>query len=222
MTWSKKYEKCLICGTIDRKHIGIGLCSLCYKRKKTNYKGRNKRTLCWSRKYDFCQKCGTKERYHEAFGLCWLCYNHKKHPLTGGRKITSTIIECSNCGKEFLEYQWYIKRSKHLFCSKECFRKWNRGKNHFWYRGGSGWSKYPKEFFALREQIRARDNYKCRLCGIPQIECFDKLSVHHINYDKYDLRSNNLISLCRKCHRKTNYKREEWIKKLDLILYNNF
>lgn len=36
------------------------------------------------------------------------------------------------------------------------------------------------------------------------------LSVHHINYNKYDQTEDNLISLCKSCHTKTNFSREDW------------
>ena len=37
-----------------------------------------------------------------------------------------------------------------------------------------------------------------------------KLDVHHINYDKKNCSSDNLISLCHSCHLKTNYNRVYW------------
>jgi len=30
--WSKKYDECVKCGSSERKHVGRGLCSLCYSR----------------------------------------------------------------------------------------------------------------------------------------------------------------------------------------------
>jgi hypothetical protein len=38
------------------------------------------------------------------------------------------------------------------------------------------------------------------------------LDIHHIDYDKNNLQENNLISLCQKCHGKTNFNREYWFK----------
>ena len=35
---------------------------------------------------------------------------------------------------------------------------------------------------------------------------------NHIDYDKKNCNSDNLITLCRSCHRKTNFNRENWIK----------
>jgi len=38
-----------------------------------------------------------------------------------------------------------------------------------------------------------------------------KLSVHHIDYDKMNSNEKNLISLCVSCHGKTNINRKHWI-----------
>lgn len=212
--WAIKYDNCISCGESKYPHAAKGLCDLCYKRKDFGYQGRSG---CWSIKHNSCIKCGSTSRHHEAHGLCYLCYIHIKKPLKGGRKITSRIISCPQCGIEFKMYQYRIKASKKVFCSKACFRKYNQGKNHFWYRDGiSGWRHYPKEFKQVRNTIRQRDNYKCKLCGVPEEECIERLSVHHINYNKHDLRSENLISLCKSCHAKTGKNREEWIRYFDV------
>ena len=67
-----------------------------------------------------------------------------------------------------------------------------------------GWNKIYKE------NIRLRDGYKCQVCGVPETECKKNLSVHHINYKKNDIRKENLVSLCNRCHDKTNRDKEYW------------
>lgn len=65
----------------------------------------------------------------------------------------------------------------------------------------------------LREAIRERDNYVCQECGIHQDELegrFKRLDVHHIDYDKNNCNPTNLITLCKRCHVKTNYNRDWW------------
>ena len=37
-----------------------------------------------------------------------------------------------------------------------------------------------------------------------------KFHIHHIDYDKKNSVEMNLITLCAKCHSKTNYKRDNW------------
>ena len=83
-------------------------------------------------------------------------------------------------------------------------------KNGNW-RGGTSLQPWPFEFNGeLKEFVRKRDNYCCRLCGRSEKDNGRKLDVHHINYDKNNLEKYNLISLCCSCHCKTNGPREKW------------
>lgn len=83
------------------------------------------------------------------------------------------------------------------------------GPNHYNWRGGVSFEPYSSEFNEhLRESIRIRDNRTCAICGIKEDGL--KLDVHHINYDKHDLRPLNLISLCHRCHTKTMHRRYMW------------
>lgn len=89
--------------------------------------------------------------------------------------------------------------------------------------GGTGisgeLSEYGPEFdSALKEQVRFRDGYKCQECGCTQIENDRGLDIHHIDYNKKNNKSNNLISLCRSCHMKTNIKRAYWTKQYQKVL----
>ena len=79
-------------------------------------------------------------------------------------------------------------------------------KNPNW-QGGKSFEPYTSEFnIILKESIRNRDGNRCQLCGVPQIECLRRLAVHHIDYNKKNNNSRNLISLCDKCHCGTNKK----------------
>jgi len=89
------------------------------------------------------------------------------------------------------------------------------GEKGYNWRGGISFEEYSTAWTeALKESIRKRDKYSCQLCGKKQEDLLEKLqkklAVHHIDYDKKNLNTENLISLCRSCHGKTNYKREEW------------
>jgi len=91
------------------------------------------------------------------------------------------------------------------------------GERHPNWRGGVSFEPYPTGWtMRLRDTIRKRDNYTCVLCGKPQNK--RQHSVHHINYDKEDLRSKNLVTLCRFCHHKTNHDRKYW-ENLFLMIY---
>jgi hypothetical protein len=85
-----------------------------------------------------------------------------------------------------------------------------REKNGRWL-GGMSKEPYPFEFDSeLKEKIRQRDHYRCQICGKTQEENHRALDVHHIDYDKDNIKLENLISLCPKCHCRTNNNRNYW------------
>ena len=88
------------------------------------------------------------------------------------------------------------------------------------WQGGKSFEPYPLGWTkTFKEQIRQRDNYKCQICGCPEIECKRKLDVHHIDYIKENINPDNLTSLCRSCHVKTNNNREYWTKYFKELLW---
>lgn len=101
------------------------------------------------------------------------------------------ITKCNYCG-------WSVKQ----------IVLWYRHPN---WRGGKSFEPYTPEFHnALKEEIRERDNYTCQECGQTEEELGCQLSIHHINYDKKNNDPSNLISLCKICHGRTNYRRQYW------------
>jgi len=96
------------------------------------------------------------------------------------------------------------------------------------WRGGVSFEPYGIEFNnKLKEQIRKRDNYICQECGIHQDELVERLSVHHIDFNKNNNNILNLITLCRKCHSKTICKNiEYWVdyyknEMLNIVLHHH-
>lgn len=90
-------------------------------------------------------------------------------------------------------------------------------KCHFW-RGGISFEPYLPEFNTeLKRFIRERDQFTCQLCGITEELVGQKLDVHHIDYDKTNNEVINLISLCKSCHSKTNFKRDDWMNLFNSI-----
>ncbi len=81
-------------------------------------------------------------------------------------------------------------------------------KNPTW-KSGKSFEVYPLEFKLIKEYIRQSDNLKCKLCGMEQNG--RKLDIHHIDYDKKNNLSDNLISLCRSCNDKANFNRDWWM-----------
>jgi len=142
--------------------------------------------------------CGKTIKRNNRSGLCQKCYYKifvgKKHPLWKERP------RCKFCGKR-LAYRssTYCIDCAHL---KENTPNW---------KGGISFEPYSPEFNnQLKEQIRSRDNFRCKECGYTEKQLEHKLSIHHIDFNKQNNNPNNLISLCPSCHAQTNFNREEW------------
>jgi len=83
-----------------------------------------------------------------------------------------------------------------------------RGEKHPCWMGGKSKEKYTKTFSkSLKLAIKRRDNFKCTSCGVPEEELMKAgLVIHHIDENKSNNYSTNLISLCRSCHLKTHWE----------------
>ncbi len=119
----------------------------------------------------------------------------------GGKKVI-----CIDCGKILTSLNL-----KTLRCARCNYNFYTGENNPMWIPNKiifypSGWNR------TFKEQIRYRDGYKCQVCGVPEEECMTNLPIHHIDYDKLNLDSNNLVSLCNSCHAKTNFNRKYWKK----------
>jgi hypothetical protein len=85
---------------------------------------------------------------------------------------------------------------------------WMRGRTgskHPLWQGGKIWWR-GKDWDDLKEQMRKRDGYHCRRCGMNDQECIDTfgapLQVHHILPYRLsqDNSPDNLKTLCNHCH----------------------
>lgn len=87
-------------------------------------------------------------------------------------------------------------------------QKW-AGEGNPTYRDGQSPERYPLAFNKqLRRMIRERDNYNCQLCG--KLENGRTHAVHHIDYNKFNNKPENLIALCLSCNSRVNISRDGW------------
>ena len=83
------------------------------------------------------------------------------------------------------------------------------GSNNYNWQGGLSFEPYTIDWTrTLRRSIRERDHYTCQLCGKLQEDTI--FCVHHIDYDKGNCNPDNLITICKGCHSKTNFNRIYW------------
>jgi len=112
----------------------------------------------------------------------------------GGKDI------CHICGKLLAS-----RRTKNKLCIK-CYGKSISKEKHYNWNGGTSFEPYTVDWTdTLKRSIRQRDKYTCQLCDKEPSVC-----VHHIDYNKKNCSSENLVTLCKGCHPKTNTNRDYW------------
>lgn len=93
-------------------------------------------------------------------------------------------------------------RAPGRFCSRACKNKGQAqdvaGINNPGWRNGINTTRgLSKAWYAAKQLVWNRDRCRCVVCGEN-----DRLDVHHINMIPSDHRLENLVALCRGCHRK--------------------
>lgn len=90
-------------------------------------------------------------------------------------------------------------------------RRWDSGAFDF-HKGSSNpnWNpkkvRHPKEFSKdLKEFIRNRNNHICQICGVDLLG--KRQPVHHIDGDKFNNSTENLILFCTSCHLKVHFEK---------------
>lgn len=136
----------------------------------------------------------------------------KANSLKIRSKLTKDTI--SNTLKEFYRIHENPFKDKHHTkestkkISKALYGKYRGEKASNWQGGLSslpyakGWSPW------FIEEIRNRDNHQCQnpKCKNPH----KLLDIHHIDYNKKNPNLMNLITLCKRCHGRTQKYREYW------------
>lgn len=122
--WAMNYDKCIECGTTERKHIGKGLCTKCHRSLMRELK-KQKRFSKWARKYDCCVDCGRIDRPHAANGRCGTCDTNYHNRQKGKPK------------RNFGAWSWYYDACKKCGTTKrphvknglcyDCYREFKRG-----------------------------------------------------------------------------------------------
>jgi 5-methylcytosine-specific restriction endonuclease McrA len=185
--------------------LGIDVTTLRYNMKKHKIPIRSVKESM-----DFLDKSGKNNAMWGKKGKNHPAYKH------GG------ISYCIDCGKRIS----YKAKRCHKCYGKYLSIKYQREGHPNWQGGKSFEPYYSNWTETLRDSIRQRDNHKCQCCGMTQEEHLekynDKLNVHHIDYNKNNCEESNLITLCYKCHSKSNFNRDYWYSYYIYIMENNY
>jgi hypothetical protein len=97
---------------------------------------------------------------------------------------------CKGCGKEFEIRMSHTKHTdgnqRSLYCSKECYTEFARGKNSHMYDHGQTFYPYCEKFDErLKERVRHFFGDVCVICGATKEQNKNKrMDVHHVFIEK--------------------------------------
>jgi 5-methylcytosine-specific restriction endonuclease McrA len=155
-----------------------------------------------------CVNCKTSFKYYPSDKkgkYCKECVQDEDVIWSPGGKMNRITVDCKNCGKAKKVQLYTYKRYDNHFCNSDCISEWRRGENHHQYLGQD--NDYGQSWCRIRRKRREKDNYTCQRCGETKEEIGRNPDVHHIipvrEFDNPEDAHyiDNLVSLCRSCHR---------------------
>ena len=135
------------------------------------------------------------------------CLKSENHPMYGKHPSDETRQKLSDAtsGEKNPMYGRTGEDAPNYGRTGEKASQWKGGISHLPYC-----EKFDDD---LKERVCEFFDRKCYVCGKTEAENGQKLSVHHVNYNKMvccnDVKP-LFVPLCRKCHSKTNKDREYW------------
>lgn len=155
----------------------------------------------------------------------------KTHTPERNRKVSEKLkkgnfFKCLVCGQQFWRPPRAIKKGDCKFCSRDCYFKWQKGRERsqeFREKCRSGQKKRnegkvlitpintrirnSREYVFWRETIFARDNWTCQECGArSKAGNVVEIHAHHIKpfatFPEIRFSIDNGVTLCKKCHNK--------------------
>lgn len=110
------------------------------------------------------------------------------------RQIGPVTVACANCGEPVTRPRKALRRSRRLYCTRECADAGQKRRDSETLRYGPGWKN-------RRAEIRKRDRV-CRACGKTPKQNGGPLHVHHLKPFRFGGTNlpANLVALCATCH----------------------
>ena len=210
-------KKCLVC---NKEILKSQTCSLKTWNTQSKFCSQECKHIYQKGKNIHTEQHKEELRKHPRFFTCEICGKKIKN-IRGSKLIKFCSQKCNGINKIGNGYgfqkgftPWNKDRKETRPEIIEKLSISHRGLKSSLWQGGISKEIYPSKWKeVLKRSIRERDKHICQLCGIQQDELkgrMKRLSVHHIDYDKKNLDPKNLISLCIKCHTKTNQNRKYW------------
>jgi len=142
------------------------------------------------------------KHYKNGFKFSFKGHKHteeEKRKISLGWRKTFSLMSPEEKEKKF-SLRWRAEKN----CN---WKKGKKGKDNPNWRGGISNEPYGFDFNnEIRGLIKYRDDGTCRLCGE------DAKCVHHIDYNKNNNNSSNLVILCNSCNSRVNFHRDYWKK----------
>ncbi len=147
------------------------------------------------------KKIGEKAKQHSHFHI----YNKTKEHSEKVKQSNASRIVTEKTKNRISKSLIGNKRSKESCLNQSITmidKGTSRGGNNSNWNGGNSPRKDIGEWVKISKEIKKRDNYKCTICKSPK-----NLDVHHIDFDENNHVPLNLITLCRKCHKRIHIER---------------
>ncbi len=107
--WAYLYEKCVVCGKTDRRHVSKGVCKRCYGRQK------------WQEQYKRIQNNPAKKAAYNAYKAKWW-RDHKEYQHLHFNKRTKKIFaDPKRLKAKHAQdiFRWHVKQG-HITRKKRC------------------------------------------------------------------------------------------------------
>lgn len=177
--------------------------------------GKNNGNYSDAKERTTCKLCGSEFFYYpsDKNGVyCSECVSAAEGllPENPSEKNKRVKTECPSGRTELQVLQSRLdRRTRGFFCNQTCHGEWLSenvvGEDHHQWEGGT--IDYGQKWWQIRREALKRDGYTCRNCGKTIEELGRKPDVHHLKRvrdfeDPQDAHTlNNVITLCRSCHR---------------------
>lgn len=192
-------------GLLDKSYYVFVQCPEC---KQTRWQGMSH----FKKQGPTCLACAVDPRVNNKGNLIApIVGDIQRGPDIGRTGRFYTRVACPECHTERWESSCHV--AKHPRCRPCAARimgqNRRREKSPNW-RGGRTQQLYPFDFnHRLKQKILKRDHYHCQWCGSVYTSR-NPLPCHHIDSNKHNLDERNLVSLCRRCHGRTQFHAEYW------------